>query len=522
MIIICYNKEERNIEENKMKLNYKKTIFVGFAFLIICMFWQVYDAVIAKMLIDSFGLSQTASGVVMALDNILAIILLPVFGALSDKTKTKMGKRTPYILIGTILAAILITGVSLFDNAQMAKVREEGIGPVVTEVVEANTEVLVNYEKDDEILQKTVTYEKGEKAYKFTYQNETKYYENKELAAAVRLDYVGDVRKVNLVYYIGFLVMLCLVLLAMAVYRTPAVSLMPDVTPKPLRSKANAIINLMGSAGGIISLGVMAVLSFEYQSYTLLFIVLAALMLAFLGLFMWKVKEPKLVSEKEEQEKEFAVEENEDAELDGGDKMSKPVLKSFILILASIVFWFMAYNAATSKFSVYATTVLDTGYSLPLLIAQGAAIISYIPIGLIASKVGRKKTILVGIGILFCAFLLATFLTDKTAILIAVAMALAGIGWATINVNSYPMVVEMSKGNNVGKYTGIYYTASMAAQIVTPVLSGAFMDAIGLKVLFPYCVAFSVLAFITMSFVKHGDSKPIPVKKVEAFADSDL
>ena len=182
----------------------------------------------------------------------------------------------------------------------------------------------------------------------------------------------------------------------------------------------------------------------------------------------------------------------------------------------------MAYNAATSKFSVYATNVLDTGFTIPLLVAQAAAIISYIPIGIISSKVGRKKTVLVGVVILFAAFVSAIFVNEKCAWIIWISMALAGIGWATINVNSYPMVVEMSKGANVGKYTGIYYTASMAAQIVTPLLSGVFMDIFGMRAaLFPYCAILSACAFVTMSFVKHGDSKPIPTNKLEAFEAMD-
>ena len=145
-----------------------------------------------------------------------------------------------------------------------------------------------------------------------------------------------------------------------------------------------------------------------------------------------------------------------------------------------------------------------------------------VSIGIIASKVGRKKTILVGVIILFIAFFLGCIATEKTKVLVYFTMGLAGIGWATINVNSYPMIVEMSKGSNVGKYTGYYYTASMFAQIVTPVLSGALMDLSGtMKVLFPYSCVFCVLAFLTMSFVKHGDYKPESKKGLEALDVDD-
>lgn len=519
-----------------MRLNTKKTIFVGFAFLLICMFWQVYDTVIAKILIDSFGLNQTWSGIVMAIDNVLAIILLPIFGTISDKTNTKLGKRTPYILVGTILAAVFIMGVSIFDNLQNAKLQNANI-PAIEKVEigkiyqEKEEEGIVDFstdeyqytfviDKDGNTKTKQLNeFDKKDVLYRFTYgeHEETDLYLEKELAVNKRSPLVADVRLQNNILLIAFLIVLCFALVSMAIFRTPAVSLMPDVTPKPLRSKANAIINLMGSAGGIIALGFMTFLAKDYHSYTPTFIVLGVLMLIFLAIFLWQVKEPTLVELMKKQEVEYGVETESEIE-STDDKMSKDVMRSFILILFSIVFWYMAYNAATSKFSVYATNVLATGYTLPLLVAQAAAIITYIPIGMIASKVGRKKTVLVGVAILFSAFLLATFVTDKTAVLIWIAMALAGIGWATINVNSYPMVVEMSKGSNIGKYTGIYYTASMAAQIATPILSGAIMDIAGtMHVLFPYCVVFCLLAFLTMSFVKHGDSKPIPTKKIDAY-----
>ena len=160
-----------------MKLNKKRTIYVGFAFLIICMFWQVYDSVIAKILIDSFGLSQTASGVIMALDNIFAIFLLPIFGALSDKTNAKMGKRKPYILFGTVCAAILLVGVSIFDNAQMTKVREAEIGNVETYTFpkEYEGEVVVNVKDDGTVETKIEKLEKDDKVYSYTYKNHTSY-----------------------------------------------------------------------------------------------------------------------------------------------------------------------------------------------------------------------------------------------------------------------------------------------------------------------------------------------------------
>ncbi len=488
-----------------MKLNVKQTIFVGLAFLIISMFWQVYDNIIAKMLIEAFGFNQVWSGVILALDNVLALFLLPLFGKISDGTKTKFGKRTPYIAIGIVLSAILFIGVALTHTSQVKLIEDAGIQDVV-EITNGEDEV-ISYEYDG--VAYTV--------------------EQREDAIEARRVDVWAVSQGNATFLITFIGVLFVVLLVMSIYRTPAVALMPDVTPKPLRSKANAIINLMGSAGGIIALLFITVITsikkaqgvVVESSYVLEFVTLAILMIGLLCVFLWRVKEPKLVEKNDQLIKEFGVDNVETIQEETAADMSPAVRKSFYLILLSIVFWFMAYNAATSKFSVYATQVLKMGYTLPLLMAQGAAIIVFIPIGIIASKIGRKKTILIGICILFTAFILGTIANANTTFLIYITMAMAGIGWATINVNSYPMVVEMSKGANIGKYTGYYYSASMFAQIVTPILSGWIMTQFfnnNMRPLFPYCVVFCVLAFITMSNVKHGDSKPIPVKnKIEAF-----
>ena len=482
-----------------MKLNYKRTIYIGLAFFIISMFWVVYDNIIAKMLISYFGLNQTASGVVMALDNIVALFMLPLFGTISDRTKSKYGKRTPYIVLGVLLSAFFFIGVGIFGTAQQKAVENEQIPEVV--------EIKVN----DQVI----GYRFGDLEFKpETGQENKKLYEYKEMALLEHQKAARAVSKANLGYLIGFIVILCVVLIIMSIYRTPAVSLMPDVTPKPLRSKANAVINLMGTLAGILCLALITINEIFFDSYMFTFIVLSILMVGFLIIFLIKIKEPLLVKEFNEQ---YPEEIDEVTPATVKEKMPKDVRKSFILILLSVVFWFMAYNAATSKFSVYAGNVLNTMFTTPLQVAYITAAIAFIPIGILASKIGRKKTIIIGIIILFFAFLLGSFLTEETRGLISVTMGLAGIGWATINVNSYPMVVEMSKSSNIGKYTGYYYTASMAAQIITPVLSGLVMDGFFIKALgtdmrrlFPYSVVFCVLALITMSQVKHGDAKPIP------------
>lgn len=475
-----------------MKLNTKRTFFVGFAFLLISLFWQVYDAVVPKMLVNTFGLNQAWSGVVMALDNVLALFLLPLFGSLSDKVKNKRGRRTPFIIWGTIAAAVLLTSIAIFDTLQLNQLAVSNIEPILRS----------NFTSDAAF----------------------------NAAWIARQDAVWQVTMNNIFLLVAFVFVLFFVLLAMATFRSPAVALMPDVTPKPLRSKANAIINLMGTAGGIIALGMMAVLSKDFRSYIPLFIVTAVLMLVFLAIFLWKVNEPKLVGlmKKESEEAGYFEEIEEDKKADkentkgGVSSLSPAVKKSFYLILISVFLWFMAYNAATTKFSLYAQNVLGMGYSLPLLVAQAAAVVAFIPIGIIASKIGRRKTILSGIIILTVAFGVGALLTIDTSFLAYFVMAFAGIGWATINVNSYPMVVEMGRGSDVGKFTGYYYTASMAAQIITPIFSGKLMDVYSMKVLFPYSAIFAALAFITMFFVKHGDSKPIKAKdKLENFNNPD-
>lgn len=446
-----------------MKLNYKRTLLVGFAFFLICTFWQAYDNIIPKILTDKFVMPQIWSGFIMALDNVLAVILLPVFGAISDRHNGKHGRRTPFILFGALIAAVAFIGLSIADNMHLAAITD-GIA------------------KTSDILARQAL------AWQRTCEN-----------------------PVTLIF---FIMLLLIVLVSMSTFRSPAVALMPDVTPKPLRSKANAIINMMGSIGGIIVLVLGIVFGTgkpenALMSYTAFFIVVAFIMLAALLVFMLTVKEPAW--SKEADKINFTLESEDENPNSSVSKsgLTKKELRSLIFIMASIVLWFMGYNAVTSKYSVYAGNVLKLDFNLTLIVAQAAAIISYIPVGIFSQKFGRKKTILVGVAILGAAFGLASFMRAGSNIWVMNALfALAGTGWATINVNSYPMVVELVKSGDVGKYTGFYYTASMTAQIVTPILSGVFLTYIGMTTLFPYATVFVAGAFITMLFVKHGDVKP--------------
>ena len=546
-----------------MKLNYKRTVFVGFAFFLISAFWQVYDSIIPLTLTNKFGLSQTGSGFVMVLDNLIALFMLPLFGAISDRCRSRLGKRTPFILIGTIAAAILFFSLSFADNAQLKSIGKlskldnpETLQTVYTEqsgktlktpegrefrVDELFTEdefvsITSKLEKKDGKLYRpdgteyTLSFDDQGEQNMVERAKEGKTFTNphyKDFVAPAQQASTWNVTKSNSAPLIIFLGILFLLLIAMATFRSPAVALMPDVTIKPLRSKANAIINLMGSAGGILVLGLgMALATSDtantFMSYTLFFGIVSAVMLIALAIFRLLVKEPKFAREMQEESKRFGIAEDEPEQKSGGKRMGRAEFRSLCFLLASVALWYMGYNAVTSKYSVYANRVLNQDYNLTLIIAQAAAIISYIPIGILSSHLGRKKTILIGVLLLLFAFGSAYFMHAGSSILIMYLLfAIAGIGWATINVNSFPMVVEMSKSGDVGRYTGFYYTASMAAQAVTPWLCGIFMDHIAWTALFPYAAVFVALAFVTMIFVRHGDNKPIAKTGLEALNVED-
>ena len=447
-----------------MKLNYKRVLLVGMAFFLISAFWQAYDAITPLILTNHFGLPQSVSGAVMSIDNVLAVFLLPIFGAISDKKNTRFGRRTPFIFFGTIAAVISFIGLTFVDNYQLARLVAKGVPSM---------------------------------------ENASK--------AALQLTLE------NPWPLIGFIATLLVVLISMATFRSPAVALMPDVTVKPLRSKANAIINLTGTAGGIIVLVLGMVFATSknlYMQYTGYVAAVCGVMLLGFVLFLLTVKEKKWAEEMEADTIKYGLDTPEEAVTTTKSSLTRGELTSLLLILASVALWYIGYNSITSKYSVYATNVLGFDYNFTLIVAQAAAVITYIPVGMIASKIGRRKTILAGVLILATAFAIGIFITPKTPeIIMYPVFSLAGIGWATINVNSFPMVVELAKKGDTGKYTGYYYTASMAAQIVAPILSGLLYDALGMKyTFFTFGAIFVLFSFITMLFVKHGDSKPIQLK----------
>lgn len=440
-----------------MKLNVKNTVLIGFSFLAISSFWQMYDSLIPKILTGTFNISKTYSGIIMASDNVLALFLLPLFGTLSDKTKSPLGRRKPYILVGTIISAVLMIGLPILDNSYF--------------LAPSDTKVLL------------------------------------------------------------FIINLALLLITMGTFRSPAVALMPDITPKPLRSKGNAIINLMGAVGGVIYLIITSVLysnsrteGLAHINYLPIFTIIAGVMIFSLLILLLFVNEPKLVRLRERYEERHNLPKDyTNPALEDKKPMEKEVRKSLIFLLLSVSFWFIGYNGVNTWFTVYAEEVwgMRVGQaSTCLTVATVGAIVSYIPVGIVASKIGRRKTIKFGVLLLSLCFFgafLCTLIFAKFNFVLLVLFFLVGLAWASINVNSLPMVVEMCSGAKVGKFTGLYYTFSMSAQILTPILAGWLLENISYKVLFPYAAISVVIAFITMSFVKHGDNKIVAKTGLDAF-----
>ncbi len=443
-----------------MKFDVKKTVQMGFGFLSICAFWQMYNALIPLVLTNTFHLDETISGVIMAMDNVFALFLLPFFGAVSDKCKNKMGRRKPFFLYGTIAAVILMLMLPLVDNS---------------------------------------------------------YYANPSLGKEI--------------IFIGILGAL---LVAMGTYRSPTVALVADCTIKPLRSRANAIINLMGALGGIIYLIVAAVFypasktrDLPHVNYMLIFMVVAGIMLVSLCIVMTSVDEVQMRKQVENYEL-LHPEENLSVEDESGNEvLPAEVRRSLRFLLFSVALWFIAYNGMETWFTTYAVKMWNMALgdaSRCMLVANAGAIVFFIPSGMLASKIGRKKTILLGIVFLggsFFAGFVFTLLSGTFSPILYLFFATMGAGWAFINVNSLPMVLEMCKDSESGKFTGYYYTFSMAAQIVTPIVAGWLLAHVGYMTLFPYATIFAFMAFLTMLFVKHGDVNVEARRGLEAFEDMD-
>lgn len=628
-----------------LRLDYAQTFKVGFAFAIIMIFWTAYDFVVPLLLEHAYGLSNTVRGLIMGLDNLLSLFMLPLFGKISDNAKGKLvrkwGRRTPFIVIGTIAAVILMVFVPVstlgqqkaameIENGYLARLDEDAF---MEERLTDFWEKGGNYADRDYMAMNNIDKEQflairydenftATKAFLGMLGATTYKYDGAEVALddavpeglAYKLyDWNGDgsftyddIRIGNENYdkfaatgmntWISdqiynqatntaeghksiaiYMVILLLVLIAMATFRSPAVALMPDVTPKPLRSQGNAVINLCGGVGGAIAFLIYTVVLFgeRLENYVIIFASVAAGMLLLLAGFLAFVREKKMVDRCHEickeygitDEDEAAAERAEDAAAAGENvasdenvvadedvaseqpeqaEVSPEVLEmakaktrklrspkewweaksgserakfiSFLLILGSIFMWFMGYNAVSSNLSVYTTKALNLDAGVASIISgisMGISAIAFIPVGYMAAKLGRRKTIMIGLAMAIVSFLLifAFVKPDSNALVPAALFALfyliSGFGLIIINVNTLPMVVELSTDATVGQYTGYYYVATMSAQAVTPMFAGMVMDAFEDKGLFIYSAIFIALSIILMAFVKHGDSRPV-------------
>ena len=633
-----------------LKLDYPQTFKVGFAFAIIMLFWTAYDFVVPLLLEHAYGLPSWARGIIMGLDNLLSLFMLPLFGKLSDnahgKLVKKWGRRTPFIVIGTVCAVVLMVFVPVATLKQQAKAEElttqietqldsdTFMQPLLEEWYDnavAGKEGSANYcdltylnnnkvTREDfvslryygkmtskkailNMLGATTYYYDGNvvedlsaaspvegKTYKDLVDSNAAY--KKYVAAGMNTYISNEVHEkctktdAGIKSLVVYMVILLLVLIAMATFRSPAVALMPDVTPKPLRSQANAIINLCGGIGGAISFLIYTVVLFgqRLENYVIIFGSVAAGMLLLLAGFLALVNERKLVAKCQEICKKYEIDDfaegenpeaekfaeelisegdaeyNLDSKPDGevqeivngtnkeevapetldfakqvventkkkhhspkewwGSKndLEKGRLKSFALILASIFMWFMGYNAVSSNLSIYTTKALNLSAGVASIISgvsMGISAIAFIPVGYMAAKIGRRKSIMIGFALAVVSFLLICFAVAPNdvaaipAVLFALFYLIAGFGLIIANVNTFPMVTELSTAETVGQYTGYYYVATMSAQAITPAIGGAIMDAGGNKYLFLYSAACIVIAILLMFFVKHGDSKQL-------------
>lgn len=485
--------EKKELEGSRFphKLNIKRTMLIGFAFFGILLLWQVYDSWCGRMLSELLAKAlydlpkdaiptksqqegvQYIVGCIMALDNLAALIMLPIFGRLSDRTHTKIGKRMPYILVGTFASAIAFPFIPLF------------------------------------------------------------FYWN-SLA--------------------GTIVMMAIVIFFMMMYRNPAVSLMPDITPKPLRSKANGVINVMGYLGGAVAIVLGLFFSMTkflgYKGYDgegnailtggpgmgnvwiieLPFLIASIVMIISCLVLFFTIKENQLGvelrGEIEEGEKfaEVADKVEEDA------PMTKSNKRMLLLILAAEVFWFMASNGVSTFQANYFTIYLGSDFSMSILVTLVSgvfAVVGFITAGLIADKIGRKWTMMIGLfGVVlsYALFAMLPLFTSFVTPALLIIWAINGYAFSLINTNSFPMVVELCSSKKIGQFTGFYYAASMLAQTITPVALGVLIAKlpIGFKVLPYYALFMIVVSTIIFFFVENVKTKKTTIAKgLEALGDDD-
>ncbi|MFA6755549.1 MAG: MFS transporter [Bacilli bacterium] len=472
------------VNKNSFKLNYKRTFIIGFAFFGILLLWQVYDSwcptFLTELFKEYFSKESTEEvqylvGIMMALDNLAALILLPIFGSLSDKTHTKIGKRMPYILIGTFCCAVAFPFI-----------------PVL-----------------------------------FHYHNVW-----------------------------GTVALMAVVVLFAMMYRNPAVALMPDMTPKPLRSKANGIINIMGYIGGAFAtvVGLIFVLSDYLGENSELwrsfsaniwwveapFLIASVLMLVSALVLFFNIKENKIEEEMaDEMKRGEEVAAIADSVVDDEkQKMSKANKIMLFLILGAEFFWFMADNGVGTfmgNYTLYYLHCKTSALMINTILGGIGSVIGFVVGGILASKIGRKWTIFTGLGISVASVAVWMILSyampvsvptsgyNSFPIYIYVIWLLKGFGMSLVHVNSFPMVVELCSNKKIGRFTGYYYASSMAAQTITPCLLGLLLlnPDFGFQELPIYALACLGVSLIIFAFVKSVKNKKTTIKKGLAALDVD-
>lgn len=422
----------RKKERNLRSLDMRRTLLVTLPFAGALAFWQAYDGIIPLILRDTFHLGDTLAGAVMALDNVCALFLLPFFGSISDRCHSRLGRRTPFILVGSLLAALLIPLLAVADQMRSLPF---------------------------------------------------------------------------------FFTVLCLVLVVLSSYRSPCVALMPDVTPRPIRAKADAFNSLMAAASGVVILISisLAVPDVEHPNYMPVFLIISAIIILCTVLFAVFFREKKAVEKMHTESLAMGISE---ADMDASDEGGKEketdavVRRSLLGILLCVFFYFMASNAVTSAFSKYASQVWGAGggsFANFQLVATMVTLISYMPMANISCRIGRKLTTYIGIG-LMCFGGFCIFMTPGYSPLIYVFVSISGVGMGTVATTIYPMIMEVASEKTTGRYTGYYYTASMSAQIITPILSGAVMEFIGYRYLYLYAIVCALLAALPLVMVQKGNT----------------
>jgi len=428
----------------RQKLDYGKTFLIGFGFFGTSIMWALYNTYVPIFLqaghpdfaaqTAGFGLGALATGFIMTLDNIAAFFIQPIMGAFSDRTRTRFGRRMPYIII---FAPIAVAAFCLI--------------PMVPRMIPP------------------------------------------ELSG--QLDQLGGV-------FTLFVAALCVMLLAMAVFRTPVVALMPDLTPSALRSKANGVINLMGGLGGVLAFLVGGLLYKIHHPLPFWFGGLVTLVAV--TILFWKVKEPQELVESASDDGGLGV-------FKGLRGIPRENVRSLTLLILAIFFWFVGYNAVETFFSSYGVATLgvsESTASMILSVAYITFILFSIPSGVIATRFGRKRTIIAGL-VVFGVLLTIMFFVPVVPVVI-VLLAVGGLAWSLVNINSLPMVVDSAPSEDVlGTYTGLYYVAGTSAAVIGPILNGWIIDLTGrnYSTIFLVTPAFFVLAILCMQGVTRGEAR---------------